>query len=192
MAAYYYLISSLPMLKPLEDTPFNSEEFAALCAEWLGGREMAVLASTSLVPDGGKAPAGSLAAKWKDWETCLRNRIAKQRVSVNKTDAAPFIRPGGGFYSEIESGVQNAFAKGTPLEREETLDRLRWRAVEDFETGHIFDLDRLCAYKLRLAINAKWRGRSIEPGRDNFESIISAVEKGGETAGNGVGVVQTK
>ena len=55
------------------------------------------------------------------------------------------------------------------------LDLLRWRFLEEMETGHMFDFDGLCIYKLKLSLLEKYRYRKAELGKDNFNLALKRV-----------------
>ena len=58
---------------------------------------------------------------------------------------------------------------------EKMLDLLRWRFLEEMETGHMFDFDGLCIYKLKLSLLEKYRYRKAELGKDNFNLALKRV-----------------
>ena len=74
-------------------------------------------------------------------------------------------------------------AVSDPVEREKAVDRIRWRMLDDLEAGHEFDFDGLCVYRLRLEILNRYRGRSVEKGRSNFNAAVDRIA-GGAASGN--------
>jgi len=76
------------------------------------------------------------------------------------------------YFSEIDRGVQEAFSAKDPKLKEKILDNLRWKELDNLESGHQFDVTKLCIYKLRLMICEKWINRQIEKGETNLESIV--------------------
>lgn len=176
MAEYYYLASSLPMLMPDLDPVMSLEDFEEQCSDWLSPEELAVINDLGLVPGGGHAP-GSAGARWNDWETCLRNRLARGR-SGSGQELENILREESDCYGEIELGVAETLASTDPMEREKMLDALRWRFLDDLETGHTFDFDALCVYKLKLLLRLKWTGRAVNTGRENLAKTIDTIEAG--------------
>ena len=105
MAQFYYLISSLPMLKWDDELPISSEDFLAACETWVSENEYSRLEALGLVP--GEEMVGSgVETAWYDWETCLRNRLAAIRAGELKRDAEESQRPERDFFSETERGIQ--------------------------------------------------------------------------------------
>ncbi|MDD5699087.1 MAG: DUF2764 family protein [Victivallaceae bacterium] len=177
MAGYYYLISSLPLLMFDERLPLTVADFTAACAGQLTESDQRILNRLTLIPEPGLTyPAGSAAERWRQWEICLRNRIASRRIPHGK-DIHRWLQDEAAYFGETDPGVQEAFALKNPLEREKYLDRLRWRALDDFEAGHHFDFDKLCIYKLKLLLLAKWNERRAEQGGKNLDAVLEGIDK---------------
>lgn len=174
MSEYYYLVASLPMLS-LDDAPgISSDEFLAATSEHLPSFEFSELEKLSLLPSTGESRIDSVQA-WNEWETSVRNTIVGIRAKGDVSKAENFKRSGGGFFSEIETGVAEAFAKSNPLEREKHLERIRWAFLDDLELGHDFDIVKLAAYRLKLMLCEKRASISQEKGAANYDAIIASV-----------------
>ena len=176
MRSYYYLSASLPILAFGTAPPLSETEFLARCREQLTDADFRVLQACSLLPDDAELPSGSAAARFRSWETCLRNLLAGKRT-VPGGEAGSYWRHEDDFFSEIAPGVQEALAVGNVLEREKALDQLRFRALDWLEAGHLFDLDHLCIYKLKLALLAKYQPFDPERGAANLDAIIAEVAR---------------
>lgn len=176
MAAFYYLISSLPMLYRGEAPAISIEKFIASCVDFLTSEEMEELNALSLVPpEDYNRVAFPHSAVWYDWETCLRNALVYLRGKGKAAESEKFIREEADFFSEIDKGVQESFNKSTPLEVENALDNLRWSRMDDMEVGHIFDFRKLCVYKLKLMLCEKQALLNREKGSDNFDRIVTHI-----------------
>jgi hypothetical protein len=159
------------------------ETFLAACADWLDPSSMEKLGGLTLFPAADDSfPSDSAAVRWHAWETVLRNRLARQRAALADRDPAPMLRPESDVFSEIDRGVQDAYAMANPLERERSLDRMRWHRLDDLESGHLFDFDFLCIYKIKLMINGKWRERDFATGSANFDEAVRSIEASGASA----------
>lgn len=176
MANYYYLVSSLPSLE-LEERPFLSlDKFIESCADWLDDADLKLLDLVSLVPDEQCCcPTDSAVCRWNQWETCFRNKVAKVRGSKLNKDISEFVRHEDDFFSEIDRFAQDATAAKNPLEAEKLMDQSRWKALDNLEACHEFDIDKLCVYKLKLMLCEKWTQRDQTIGRENFGKIVDAV-----------------
>ena len=178
MAGYYYLISSLPMLMFDEKAPIDLETFDDACIGQVSERDMKILDKVNLLPPSEEEfnfPANSAAERFRQWEVCLRNRIAAHRAPQGK-DIHNYLHEEKSCFCEIDTGIQEAFALKNPLEREKYFDRMRWHALEDIEAGHHFDFDKLCVYKLKLLLLEKWNKRQRPEGVKNLDSMLEDID----------------
>jgi hypothetical protein len=177
MPQYYYLLSSLPMLREGEEPPLSSADFLYRCADWLTPEEQAELAALALVPPSNPpdVPPDPAIAAWHDWETDFRNRIALAREAAAERDPAADQRPVGPCFPSSDRTVQEAFAAPDPRERERLLDRARWRRLEDLEVSWSFGFDRLCIYKLKLLLAEPWLSREATAGRQVVDQLVGAL-----------------
>lgn len=176
MAAFYYLISSLPMLTFGETPRVSSEEFLSACTDFVSAIELKELKELSLIPPEDYSwSANQTAIFWYQWETCLRNVLVHLRLKSKGGEWEKYLRAELDFFSEIEKGVQEAFNKSNPLEMENALDRLRWGRLDDMESGHMFDFCKLCIYKLRLLLCEKQGLLNTEKGSRNFDQIVKYI-----------------
>jgi hypothetical protein len=155
----------------------SETEFLDACADWLPDDAMERIRELTLLPPEDIRKGDSAIDRWNVWETRLRNALAARRSRRDggggDRAAEKYLRENLDFFSEIEDGVQEAFSKSSPLEREDVLDKLRWRALEDIESGHDFDFDKLCVYKLKLLLLAKRASRNTAKGEENLEAALT-------------------
>ncbi len=176
MAGYYYLISSLPMLMFDEKAQLSVEEFDAACLGKVTENDLEILNKLSLIPEAEQIyPADSAAEHWRQWEICLRNRIALHRAPQGK-DIRASLQDEEACFCGIDTGIQEAFALRNPLKREKYFDHMRWRVLDDFESGHHFDSDKLCIYKLKLLLLEKWNDRQVEQGVKNLDVMLGQID----------------
>jgi hypothetical protein len=177
MSEYYYLLSSLPMLREGEVPPLSSADFLIRCADWLTPEKQAALTALELVPPPVRpdVPSDPTIAAWHDWETDFRNRIALARESAAERDLAADQRPVGPCFPGSERAVQEAFVAADPRERERLLDRARWRHLEDLEIVWSFGFDRLCIYKLKLLLAEPWLSREATAGRQVVDELVGTL-----------------
>ena len=177
MAGYYYLISSLPMLMFDETAVLSVEEFNEACADKISESDLKILNELSLIPEAEKTfPPNSAAERWRQWEIYLRNRIASHRAPHGK-DIHNYLQEEKSCFCDVDSGIQEAFGLKNPLEREKHFDQMRWNALDDFESGHHFDFDKLCVYKLKLLLLEKWNERQVEQGEKNLDVMLGQINK---------------
>lgn len=179
MSEYYYIVASLPMLSISGAPPISSDEFLAAVEEHLPLLEAAELRGLSLLPATNAASTRDDILKWNEWETSVRNRVASLRSKNDASAAERAQRPGGGFFTEVESGVREAFAKSNPLERENHLDQLRWAFCDALEQESFFGFAKLAAYRLKLLICEKRAAVDAEKGAENYDFIIKTIYDNG-------------
>lgn len=178
---YYYLVSSLPVLKRDEAPFYSLAAFMGLCSDWITELEYLLLDKLNLVPvslSESGFPYSSVAAEWYKWEICLRNRIARARSGILGREAGAFVLETEENFTEIDKLVQEVFLIADPLEREKALDNIRWYKAEELEFGHDFDFAKLCVYKIKLMLREKWTERVKEKGVKNLNDIINNVYAG--------------
>jgi hypothetical protein len=170
--SFYYFLSSLPLLSLDEPAPFSAAEFMSSCASVLSPSDVLRLSEVSLVPGG--VACCDAARGWQEWETYLRNVLARRRAVALGVDPSEAVRPEGDVFPGDRRRA-DAVAEGRdPLAREKDLDRMRWARLDDLAVGHDFDFDALVIYRLRLLILEKWRLRSAEKGTKNRDALVDA------------------
>lgn len=176
MSGFYYLISSLPMLKYRVEPDITLEEFLSVCSSFASEKDCGLIEKCSLIPEN-KIDNKTL-GKFYNWEIQLRNRIAEKRISRTDSEMRSVKREHNDFSVEIDDIIQKAESASNPAEKEKVLDEARWNKLEELESGHDFDLDALLLYKIKLLINLKWTARIREKGKENFRNIIDDMMEG--------------
>lgn len=170
---YYYLVSTLPLLKLFEPAPWSSEEFLTECVRELSENDLNLLKATELIPHNDiTLPPETMSFAWDNFERQLRNRIVRQIAGTSDKGAA-FERDSIGYYSDVELIVSEAWNQSNPLEREKVLDRWRWRFLDDQEGHESFgSLGFICMYKIKLQLIEKWDRRQLEAGQTNLTQVL--------------------
>ncbi len=172
--AYYYILSSMPMLKKGATPPLTSDTFLKACAEMLPEKAVARLSEIRLVPeDENSFGHFSAVHKWYEWETGTRNRLAKFRAVHLKREN----RNSDQNHAELDKYIEEIMSLANPVDREKMLDSLRWKFLDELEFGHNFDFYVLCIYKIKLMLLEKWVGKEQRKGYGNLDAIISNLEK---------------
>jgi len=150
---YYFLISSLPLLRLDELPPLSDMAFLELCQGQLSPTAVTALAHAALVPQ--DTAATPIERRWYEWETWLRNHLVRARASRSGADADAYFRNEADVFPGAQRLVDEALAAKTPAVRERMLDDLRWQRLNDLSSGHIFDFAALVLYRLRLLLVEK-------------------------------------
>ena len=165
MDRYYYLISSLPLLK-FEEMPFiTRRDFILEAEKWLSGNDFIILSKVDInnfLPDHKDT---SLLRGYKEFEYSLRQELALYRKAKRENVEYKIRKDLNGIIQESNN----------PLEIERKLLLLRWNFLEEQEIEHFFDLDFLIIYYLKLQILERLASFNKEKGKQRFE-VYSSVE----------------
>jgi hypothetical protein len=175
---YEYLVASLPMLFFGDPPPFSSKAFRFRCAGVLSAADGAILEA---VMDGRPAAGKAAAAQWTARETQLRNAVVRARAAKWGVDPRPQLRDHAGYDGSVAQAVVDAYAKPTPLEREQALDRCRWRVADEIALREPFGFGAVLAFAVKLLIAERWAGLKDEAGVQAVEDFISEKTGPGRT-----------
>jgi hypothetical protein len=181
---YYYLRSTLPTLMPASGAPFSYEGFLARCEGRVDSADYELLMATRAQAPEDDATAKAarrspILASYRIWDKALRNELV--RLRAHKLGKAPerFIRPGDPEWDAVRV-AQAAIQCEDPLEGELLIDREKWSFVERLETNHLFDLEALVAYALKLQILERRALFEAERGETSYKTayreILDAAE----------------
>jgi len=175
MSTYHYLVASLPMLFFGEPPPFDAAEFRRRCDGVLGAEDAR---SLDLVLAGRGAEASAPAARaWAAIDTQVRNAITQIRAGIHGVDPRASQQSHPGFSVVVEQAVADAFAKPTPLDREQELDRSRWGLLEDLALTEPFGLASVIAFGVKLQIAERWAAMTDVAGQQRLEETIAQLSK---------------
>lgn len=135
--------------------PFTFEKFLYLAAEFIRDEDITALRSISIDGAYPEVKVHPAIKGWRDFDTALRNELARIRSSRKKIDPAKYIRGSGYADTRISRIAMSAYRNPSPLEAERMLDQERWNALEELALGHHFDLDVLIIYGHKLLILEK-------------------------------------
>lgn len=164
---YYYFSASLPELEPCETPPLKPEEFDAEAERFLSPEHYAQL--TAEPGEEGDDELPRVYREMQKFEQYLRNRIALRRAE--KLDIATDLDEPEEFYPEVDAALP-ALAALDPAARERGIDLLRWKKLDEIAQNHDFDFDHVCAYRSKLRIAEKYRGRDAAAGRKRFDAAV--------------------
>lgn len=189
MASYYYLISSLPMLRPNEEPPFDYSAFLEMCAAVVSGKTYETLAGLTV-----NADSGPLLEEWARFYRTLTAELNYQRnVRLGRPGTPPETGDPG-----VTEAVSAALNAKNPLESEQLLLRLEFSRLDAMIGLHNFDDHALYGYssncwnaagasnmrREKRRFRACWTGSSSRSSASGFESAccLRACGTGAETA----------
>ena len=161
---YYFFSASLPELRPGENPPLTLAEFDADAELELTPRHYRMMVAED--------PAARVFCEMRRFEEYLRTRIAEKRAEKLKIPA-DFPEPEG-FFGGIDAEL-GRIAALNPAERERAVDLIRWRMLDELTWGNEFDFDHICAYRIKLRLAEKYRGRDAKSGRKSFDAAVRAM-----------------
>ena len=174
MAQYYYLVASLPMLSYENERAPSLDEFLAVCKPLVSPQHLSLLESartTDLEPGG---PSCRTLDLWRSWEITLRNELLRLRaknkgkeVQLHAVDSTGTVAP--------QAIAREAFSQESPLQAEESLNRARWSYLDELESGHYFDIDKILVYALRLQILERKALFDEQKGREMFDKVYTEI-----------------
>lgn len=177
MSIFYYIIASLPTLYLFEKQELDMVSFLEICKDQLDIKEYNAVKEIGLLPLEERHYSNSTLQKWYNWETCLRNKIARLRTTGNEKDCTPYLHSEKDYFPEIDRIVQEALGTENPLQKEKMLDIGRWERLSELESGHIFDIELIFIYKLKLLLCEKWIHRKEEAGKENLDKVLEELYK---------------
>lgn len=108
---------------------------------------------------------------WRDFETALRNELVRLRAPKRRVDAVRYLREDGHINPYALHAAFRASKSVSLVESEKLLDEEKWRMLEDMETGHYFDVDRIIIYAYKLFLLEKWHNINTA----DKKTLLSAV-----------------
>ncbi len=180
MSQYYFFVASLPTLSLTSDRRPSTPAFLAHCRGNISERDFQLLSRALIDPPQQLVTESSLLTEWTAFEMGLRNELARQRAGNRGVDPAEDIRhdrtgethTGRVGLSELVREAQN---QATPLATEEFLIRARWRVLDDLETGHYFDSERVLVYYLKLQLLERRSAFTKNAGEERFTQLTEGI-----------------
>lgn len=127
--------------------------------KWLSNKDFSILSPVSINDFYSQDQDPVVLKTYKDFELTLREALASLRkLNTNQ---------------ELKLSVDLSLnlAEGNPLEVEVKLLSLRWQFIENLESGHIFDLEALILYFLKLQILKRLFTFNKEAGTAVFDKL---------------------
>lgn len=176
MSQYYYQVSALPTVS-LDSEQFPTmESFLEMCSDWMNSQDLALIQNTKLNPgDMDQEPKNPLLNRWFVFESELRNESARLRGQKLKKDPSQFLRTdesGVAFtaYGTSSDGIKAAVQDSSPFQGEKHLNQIRWAFLDELSVGHIFDIEALQLYFLKLQILSRISNFKQKLGEDRFQT----------------------
>ena len=172
MKNYYYTVAALETIRLEEKAPTSEEKFLQFAEDTMDAKDYQVLLKSRW---GRTEPTGMpFADRILSFEKELRLELAKARVLKLDFELAQALPVSDGNYALLEQ-VRAVMALDSPLDRERSLNNLRWSFLEEMGAGHFFDLEALVVYYLKLQLALRQAKFQEELGRESFTKAYAAV-----------------
>ena len=168
MASYYYLISSLPMLKTQGEPPMDYGTFLDMCRTAVGSGVYKTLEELTV-----QASSGPLLSEWASFYQALSRELVYQRsVKLGRPCPVPYNRDPG-----IVRAVSEAVNAENPLEGEQILLDLEFRRLDGMIGLHNFDDHALYGYAMKLQLLERQRLFRREAGKRAFDGLAAHIRR---------------
>lgn len=154
-----------------EALPLSRQAFLEMCGIELADEDYRLIENASTHDLDGGGPTCRALDAWRAWEGTLRNELVKVRAQTKGWEAEKYVREGPEAFG-VERTAREAAGDNSPLAGEDTLNRARWSFLDDLETGHHFDMEKLVVYFLKLQLLERKASFDKEKGAEKFEEII--------------------
>jgi len=190
MDRYYYLLSELPYLKFNQKPGINKDAFLQEVAKWLSDKDLELLVSADINPFS------------PEFLSCLQqgsnNRRESEKVSFRnfnnfndynnrmavineyqcfeeklRDELAGYRRDSRDGLNKTGQILNPSLIEGNPLEIERKLLFLRWKFIEEQETGNNFNLEMVVLYFLKLQILERLYTFNKQKGENAFKSLCN-------------------
>ena len=174
MGGYFYTVASLPYLTFDTASPMGEEDFLFLCQNTVSSADWKVLQQARFPSLAGLKTGNTTLDSWRTGEQSLRAELAKLRAAKKGMETESYNRYG--VYSQsILDAARKAFGEESPLDAEMTILRALWSLLDELEVGHLFDVDKLIVYYLKMQVVGLKNRRNKADGEKNFSLLYDTI-----------------
>ena len=176
MGNYYYLIPTLPSLRPDMEEYMSLEDFLSLCRGHLSGKDYEILSHATLTGSD-DVKGNAFMKEFSRFRSMVDSAlIAERAAKLGLRDSCYENR--GDRESRIQEAVRKAVRQADPLTGEKLILNLYWEFLENnLGLGHYFDLTFLISYALRLQILSRLSGFTLDKGNAEFAKLFGQLKE---------------
>jgi len=149
--------------------PMSVEEFMSSAQEVLSGGELKPL--EELVNN--TPSSHPFVVAWRNYDTQLRNAIARARATRLGVDSAAYLRAPAESDFWAERKIAMVFEESDPLKREDVIERLRFEKARELAGLEPLTLNTLLAYLVQLQIVSRRALRDTERGHERRDKLTT-------------------
>lgn len=166
--AYYYLISSLPMLKSDGAMPISYTAFLEMCKSTLSEDKYEILKELTL-----SSNEGAFLSKWSEFYIAIKEELTYQRnLRLGRKAVMPSMRE-----EATIKVVSAAMNHKNPLTAEEMLLALEFEKLDELVGTHYFDDWALMGYALKLKLLERKGSFDFESGKAELNRLVKNLEQ---------------
>lgn len=159
------------MLRYDSPSPITVEQFLAACKSNLGsGDYHQVQCALDGTPSGNR-----FLKKYQTFCQMVQSELSEQRAHKLGMSPETYRNDGAKSYV-IAEAVRKALADENVLDGEMALIVLKWNHLDEMSAQHVFDLDGLLAYALKLGIITRKSLFTQEAGNAEFQRLFQQLE----------------
>ncbi len=167
MASYYYLISSLPMLKSDGSIPIDSQSFLQQCKSCVSDSMYYALCNLSDTNN-----SHPMLKSWAKFYNSLMDELNYQRkIKLGKSCAVPENRD-----AEVVNTIASALAAKNPLISEQMLLELEFNRIDSMMGLHSFDEYYLYGYAIKLKLLERQTIFKHDDGNEEFRTLFTELK----------------
>ena len=167
MASYYYLISSLPMLKSDGSIPMDSKSFLEQCKSAVSASTYDALCNLSNTEN-----SHPMLRQWSKFYNALMNELNYQRkIKLGKQVSPPENRD-----AEVVNTIASALSAKNPLISEQMLLELEFNRIDAMMGLHNFDEYYLFGYAIKLKLLERQTVFKHDEGQNEFKALFTGVK----------------
>lgn len=171
MASYYYLVATLPMLRYDGQVPFDTPSFLALCKQQVSPSDYRHLSDAVH----GSSSSHPFLKKWQKFSSMVKKELNDQRSKKLGLPGAKYRNDGEKEY-RISEAVRQALSNENALEAEITLLALKWKYLDELASLHLFDIEGLLSYAIKLQLLERKSLFTKEEGNAEFKRLFSNLQ----------------
>lgn len=168
MASYYYLLSSLPMLKADMSPPLTYSDFLGKCRSAVSAAKYSVLENLTL--SFGKGP---LLSEWSEFYTVFERELIRYRNQRSGKQ----VQNAGERDESVFKMISAAVGGKNPLEAEKALLALEFEKLNELIGTHYFDDHALMGYALKLKLLERKNVFDQKKGKAELGRILHGLQQ---------------
>lgn len=168
MASYYYLLSSLPMLKADGSPPLTYAEFLEMCKSAVSAAKYSALENLTL-----SSNKGPLLSEWSEFYAAFERELIRYRNQRSGKQ----VQNAGVRDESVFKTISAAVGGKNPLEAEKALLALEFEKLNELIGTHYFDDHALMGYALKLKLLERKNVFDQKKGKAELGRILHGLQQ---------------